>query len=422
MSIPGINPPPWWDALIFGAKNRIIPCAASLFAVLRAEPLFAGKFAFDQLGGCTVVRQALPWDENAQVPRDWDEYDDGALTEWFQRNEIMTDTGLVRSCVEIIAKENKFHPVLEYLYSLIWDGENRLDEWAIKYLGCTDTEFVRAISSKWMISAVARVEQPGCKADCALVLEGVQDLGKSTVFRILGQPWFTDEIAALGTKDAAEQVRGIWLIELAELDALTRAADVAAAKAFMSRQIDRFRPAYGHRVVKYRRQCVFGGTVNGSSWQRDETGGRRWWPLACTRIDLDGLALVRDQLWAEAHTRYISGEPWWLEKTNEAVLEAAREEQDRRHETDAWESLVLNYLAEQAEAPATLKNLKEDGITIADVMIDGLYIQRADIRRDQQMRVGGILRTNGWARRRTRNKKTGVPEWRYVAPADFAKS
>ena len=404
MSIPGINPPPWWDALILGAKNRIIPCAANVFAVLRADPAFVGRFGFDQLSNCTVVRKPLIWDQSpqSQLPRDWNEYDDSMLVEWFQRHEIAVEPATVRNGVETIAREYKFHPVLEYLYSLTWDGQDRLDEWPINYLGCKDSAFVRAVAAKWMISAVARVEQPGCKADCALVLEGIQDLGKSTVFRILGEPWFSDEIAALGTRDASEQVVGMWLIELAELDALTRAADVAAAKAFMSRQVDRFRPAYGHRVIKYRRQCVFGGTVNSGGWQRDETGGRRWWPLECTQIDLDGLALIRDQLWAEAHARYISGETWWLE--DRVVLNEAREEQARRHETDAWEPTVLGWAAGKIE-----------GVTMSDILTSSgcLDIKKGDIRRDQQMRVSSILRTNGWVRRQKENEQTGVREWRY---------
>jgi predicted P-loop ATPase len=427
MNSPGIGTPEWYDKLIFGPKDKILRLSSNVNVILRHHPAFAGRFGMDKLRNCTVIRQALPWDYNGHAfPRDWSENDDRLLAEWLQINPgIFAEGRFVGSCVETVAHENAFHPVMDYFKSITWDGEPRADEWAIKYLGVTDSPYVRAVSAKWLISAVARIEKPGCKADCVLVLEGVEDLGKSTVFRKLAvdNRWFTDEVSALGTKDADEQLRGIWIAELAELDALSRAADVAAAKAAISRQVDRYRPPYGMRVQDFPRQCVFGATSNRSDWNRDDTGGRRFWPLVCHGdINIAELEAVRDQLWAEAHHRYAQGELWYLDKSNPeamAVLEAAREEQAKRHETDAWESLVLNYLAKEAAEPLKLKELKENGITIAEVMVAGLHIRRADIRRDQQMRVGGILRTNGWVRERKRNGETGVPEWRYIAPVGF---
>ena len=115
---------------------------------------------------------------------------------------------------------------------------------------------------------------------------------------MLAQPWFTDEIADLGSKDAALQTRGVWVIEIAELDSLSR-SDVGKIKAFMSRMADRFRPPYGKRPIDSPRQCVFVGSVNHPTYLRDETGGRRFWPVACKApaIDVDALADARDQLW-----------------------------------------------------------------------------------------------------------------------------
>jgi predicted P-loop ATPase len=425
MSSPGIGTPEWYDKLIFGPKDKILRLSANINVILRHHPAFAGRFGLDKLRNCTVIRQPLPWGHDS-LPRDWCENDDRLLAEWLQHNpEIYAEARFAAGCVETVAHENAFHPVMDYFESITWDGKHRADEWAIKYLGVTDSPYVRAVSAKWLISAVARIEEPGCKADCVLVLEGVEDLGKSTVFRKLAvdKRWFTDEVSALGTKDAAEQLRGIWIAELAELDALSRAADVAAAKAAISCQIDRYRPPYGMRVQEFPRQCVFGATSNRSDWNRDDTGGRRFWPLVCHGdVKIDELESDRDQLWAEAHDRYLLPELWYLDKSNDyaqKVLEEARQEQAKRHETDAWEPLVLNYLAELGGTPLKLKSLKEDGITIADVMVDALYIKRADIRRDQQMRVGGVLRTNGWRRERKLNGKTNTQEWRYVAPGDF---
>jgi predicted P-loop ATPase len=111
----------------------------------------------------------------------------------------------------------------------------------------------------------------------------------------------------LGSKDAALQIRGVWIVEISELDSLVR-SEIASIKAFMSRSADRFRPPFGKRVVECPRQCVFAGTVNHTEYLRDETGARRFWPVLCGSIDIEALARDRDQLWAEATHRYSSGE------------------------------------------------------------------------------------------------------------------
>ena len=148
-----------------------------------------------------------------------------------------------------------------------------MDRWLSTYLGADDTEYSRAVGSRWLISAVARIFRPGAKADCCLILEGPQGIRKSTALRTVAGEYFTDELADLGSKDAAMQTRGVWIIELSELDNLSH-AEVARIKAFMSRTTDRFRPPYGMRLVESPRQCVFAGTVNHGTYLRDETGGQ----------------------------------------------------------------------------------------------------------------------------------------------------
>jgi predicted P-loop ATPase len=135
------------------------------------------------------------------------------------------------------------------LQGLQWDGVERLNRWLSAHLGAADTEYSRAVGSRWLISAVARIFQPSAKADCCLILEGPQGIRKSTALRTLAGEYFTDELADLGSNDAAMQTRGVWIIELSELDGLSN-SDVARIKAFMSRTTDRFRPPYGMRLVR----------------------------------------------------------------------------------------------------------------------------------------------------------------------------
>src|SRR4029077_167441 len=211
------------------------------------------------------------------------------------------------------------------LQGLHWDGVERVDTWLAAYLGAEGTEYARAVGSRWLISAVARIFRPGAKADCCLILEGAQGIRKSTALRTVAGEYFTDELADLGSKDAAMQTRGVWIIELSELDNLSH-AEVARIKAFMSPHTDLFRPPYGMRLVESPRQCVFAGTVNHGSYLRDETGGRRFWPVVCGKIDIAELQRDRDQLWAEAKAKYRSGASWWLETL--ALIRLAADQQD----------------------------------------------------------------------------------------------
>ena len=231
---------------------------------------------------------------------------------------------------------------------LRWDGMPRLDAWTMTHLGAEDTPLNRAFGSRWMISAVARIMRPGVKADHMLILEGPQGAKKSSALKVLaGEEWFTDELAEIGCKDAAQQMRGIWIIEIAELDAISR-AEVSRIKAFLTRTTDRYRPPYERYIVTVPRQCVFAGSVNPETYLRDETGNRRFWPVRCGTIDLDALARDRDQLWAEAVKRYRDGAIWWLDEPD--LIAGAKAEQDRRYQTDAWDARIDRWLTYERRA------------------------------------------------------------------------
>jgi putative DNA primase/helicase len=384
-----IDLPPWYKDLIVTAKGTAKPIIANIIIVLQQDPEFAGRIGKDLLRDETMVLGPLPWSKNGRPwPRQWDDNDDRWCADWLQHHDLHVGVALVAEAVQAVAVQAGYHPVLDYLGGLVWDGEPRLAEWPVRYLGCADSPYTRAVGAAWAISAVARVNQPGCKADCALVLEGRQGTGKSTALRVLGRPWFTDEIAALGTKDAAEQTIGVWIVELAELDAVSRAADIAHVKAFISRQTDRFRLAYGRRVGDHPRQCVFAATSNNDTWNRDDTGGRRWWPLPCGHVDVDGLAGAREQLWAEARDRYVAGEQWWI--TDPEVVVAAEREQGERTPEDPWAETIA-------------RELKLLSQTTTAELLTAIGMPRDRQGRGEAMRVAAVLRKLGWVGRKVRD-------------------
>jgi predicted P-loop ATPase len=313
-----------------------------------------------------------------------------------------------------VAKDLTFHPVREYLDALRWDGITRIDTWLSVYLGAEATDYTTAVGARWLMSAVARIYRPGVKADCCLILEGSQGLMKSMSLKTIAGPYFTDEIADLGSKDSAMQTRGVWIIEIAELDSMTR-SEVGRIKAFMSRSTDRFRPPYCKRLIESPRQCVFAGSVNHDTYLRDETGGRRFWPVTCQRILIDELERDRDQLWGETVARFRGGANWWLDSAE--LSRAAEREQADRYEGDPWDELTANWLKQPSPRddgmghPVAAFSSTSDSVTVSDVLNHCIGKPQDQWSQSDKNRVARSLHALGWERYRARSAMER--EWRY---------
>jgi len=262
-SVAGL--PAWWGNIQLNDKGNPKAITLNGDVAVSSDVAFVGAIRFDKFRGQTLVCAPLPWDQHWSTPRQWEDNDDYLMSLWLQELGLIFSSRVVHEIVESVARRNQFHPVMDFFYvtlgginNSIWDGTPRVGDdntpsWLTYYLGVPDTPLVRAIGPRWMISAVSRPHDPGNQADCCLVLEGKTGLGKSTTFKILGSPWYTNDIAALNTKDAKEQMAGAWIIELDELDAITRAGEWTTVISFVSRSTDRFRFSYGRRVLEYRR-------------------------------------------------------------------------------------------------------------------------------------------------------------------------
>jgi predicted P-loop ATPase len=265
-----------------------------------------------------------------------------------------------------------------------------------------EQQYVEEVGLKWMVSAVARAMQPGCKADGVLILEGAQGAFKSTSAKILaGLEFFGDNLPPMHTKDAASYVRGRWIIELAELANVSK-AEVEIVKSFISRTEERFRPAYGRNEVSYPRQCVFMGSTNRTDYLRDDTGNRRFWPVQVGRVNVKALEADRDQLWGEAVALYRAGETWWLSAAVERI--AAQEQGDRMLE-DPWTSNVLAIVEDKTEVCVSQ--------VLGDMMIE---VGRKD--RMMSNRVQSILMQNGWMRSGRMTSGTYKAQNRFVMKRD----
>src|SRR5215472_4830909 len=366
-------------------EGRILPVLANAIAAFRHAPEWGGVLAFNEFALGTVALKPTPW---GIVPKgEWTDHEDRRAAGWLQRQGIMVSVEVASHAVQTAARDRSFHPVKTYLEGLQWDGVERIGCWLCTYLGTPDSEYSRAVALRWLISAVARIFNPGAKADCCLILEGPQGIRKSTALRTLAGEYFTDELADLGSKDAAMQTRGVWIIELSELDSLSY-ADVARIKAFISRATDRFRPPYGMRLVESPRQCVFAGTVNHGAYLRDETGGRRFWPVVCRQIDVDALSRDRDQLWAEAKIKFESGAVWWLYTPD--LVQLAADQQEARYEGDPWEEVIEPWLEYRESA------------SVSEILQKCIDKPQAQWTQTDKLRVARCLRAQSWLRYRER--------------------
>lgn len=237
-----------------------------------------------------------------------------------------------------VSNKNKFHPVLDYLRSLKWDGIPRISEWIIQSAGAADTDYVKAVSTIMLIAAVRRATHPGCKYDEMVVLESAtQGLLKSTALRTLCplEDWFSDDLPLnVDAKQIVERTLGKWIIEASDLSGMRR-SQVEHLKGMLSRQVDGpVRLAYGRLPVEQKRQFIIVGTTNSYSYLTDTTGNRRFWPIRIQKFDLDWIRGNRDQLWAEATAREANGESIRLDPK---LYAHAAVQQERRRSEDPWE-------------------------------------------------------------------------------------
>ena len=263
------------------------------------------------------------------------------------------------------------------------------------YMRAAATPYTSTIGRLFLTAAVARIYKPGCKADYVLVLEGEQGVGKSSACEALGAPWYSDSLPDVTRdKEAAQHLRGKWLIEISELSALGR-AEAEAMKSFISRPVERYRPAYGHAEVIEPRQCVFIGTTNRTAYLRDDTGGRRFWPVKVGPVDVDRLAVDRDQLFAEALIAYRKGETWW--PSAEFERDHIRIEQEARREVDAWQEPIAAWLGGRDQAMVGV-------IARLALNIETQRIGTADARR-----ITAVLQALGWRRSEKKDSKGNFP-------------
>ncbi|CUJ83723.1 putative P-loop ATPase [Ruegeria denitrificans] len=291
------------------------------------------------------------------------------LKMWFERQGVFRSvaTEMVKDAITAVADENEFDPLADYLTNLPPPGYfgSVVSNWLVRYAGASTSPltgdpadqtvhnaYLQTVGACWLISAVARALQPGCQADHALIFEGPQGGGKSTLFRTLaGDEFFSDSLPDFHSEKAPQHIMGKWIIEMSELTSVLK-SELEDMRRFMTRRVERFKMPYDKFEIDYPRRCVIGGSTNRNDYLRDSQGERRFWIVQTPNpIDLIGLARDRDLIWADAVAMYRQGMVWYL--TDPAVKDYALRIQRSRVAADPWEGVLRPYLEQRTEVTIT---------------------------------------------------------------------
>ena len=403
----------WREKLKVTDKGAIAQTIENAVIILRHDPKLKDCLALNEMEHNIVARKSLPW-RKVKGTSQWVDADDAALRFYMERVYGIASKDRIFDAVNVVASENKFHPVRDYLDACTWDGVPRVETLLVDYLGAEDNAYTRTVTRKALVAAVARIYRPGCKFDYMLTIRGQQGLGKSALIAKLGGKWFSDSFTTMQGKDAYEQVQGVWIMEVGELAGM-RKAEAETIKLYISKQVDRFRPAYGRRLQEFPRQCIFIGTTNETQFLRDTTGNRRFWVVDTPNKPAkdmweDLTPEVIKLIWAEAVELYRAGEDLFLPRSLESVArevqEAYEEENPRagiiadyldRQLPAGWEDMDLysrrNWLEGDAEGVA-----KRQTVCILEIWAEALS--------------GNPDKLDRYAIKEIRDIMTGLPEWR----------
>lgn len=367
-----------------------------------------GVIAFNELTNDVVKLADAPWGTPAGA---WAEVDDLLMGEWLVRQHRLPSVprGTLEEAVRMVAYRHRYHPVREYLQGLAWDGVPRLATWVRR--ACLEEDewddtaplqrYLARVGTFFVTAMCARIMCPGVKFDYMLILEGAQGMRKSTLLRTLAGDWFADTGLVLGDKDSYQQLQGVWLYEIPELDAFNK-TDVMKIKAYVASQEDYFRASFDRRAAKYPRQVVFAGTTNEDHYLTDTTGNRRFWPVRVTRlIDIDWVQEVREQLLAEGMARWNAGRR--LYPTPEEELELFVPQQQSRAVEGAIESAVTRYLypADNAAGPNSDGQLIDEISLVQLLAKVGIGIEKLGPGRFHEKQAASALRRLGWTEGRS---------------------
>ena len=296
-------------------KGQVKNTMQNVYQIFQSDPVLHGAIGYNILTGRIDICKPLWWERNASAMSDTDF---NYLMLYLEKQYGLNNENRIRRALTVVAHQNQYHPIREYLNRLQWDGTERIPYVLHHFLGAKICAYGTEVMRLFLLGAIHRVFKPGCKFELMLCLVGGQGAGKSTFFRFLAckDEWFSDDLKKIDDDNVFRKMQGHWIIEMSEMIATANARSIEDIKSFLSRSKETYKVPYATEPEDRLRQCVFGGTSNALDFlPLDRSGNRRFLPImvhpeqAEVHILEDEAASRQymDQLWAEAMTLYRRG-------------------------------------------------------------------------------------------------------------------
>lgn len=413
--------PHWTEKLTITKGGAFASSIDNMILIIKNDPNLKGLGRHNLFSDKVHAEPGLPWPRTGEY---WTDIDDAGLRHYMEHVYGIEGRQKLQDASSIAFEDRAFHPVRDYLSRLKWDGQKRVENVLIDYLGSPDNAYTKELTKKTLTAAVKRIYEPGCKFDYMLTLVGEQGIGKSMLWNVLGGEWFSDSLSDVRGKEAFEALDGVWIMEMGELSAL-RKGDREAVKIFITKQTDTYRKAYARNVSVNKRQCIFIGTTNDKEFLNDATGGRRFWIVdtnaeEATKTVWDDLTKYeRDQIWAEAVELYQAGEN--INSLSVGVLDHARQMQASHSENSSMMGIIEGFLqieipenwnektiaersqwiqaSEEFRTGENIKLVKREKICALEVWCEALGKNKADMTNRQAKEINECIdHLGGWKR------------------------
>ena len=379
-------------------SGRIEESQANYETMLTHEPEWRGRLRYNEFYQAIELDGAPLTSLNKSLISSWSSH----------RLGFIANAASVRDrAIEVVAMQEAYDSLMEYLDTLpTWDGVERLSDLFVTYFGSTSSEYTTWCAEMLFSLMIARAKERACTGRYVIVLCGPQDIGKSEAVRAIGGEWTTELSANLDSRDAQIQLKGVWLVELGELNSI-RKSHAESVNRFISARWDEYTLKHLNDAVKHPRRAVFVGTTNRDDFLRDPTGSTRWFPVNVTKVEYQKLAQDRDQLFAEALIHYSDHQSdWWkIPPAVDAVLGKTREN-----------NRDVNPLEE--DLAKWIKKTKKKSLTwdvIADEFLGMPMERRGD--KAKQNTITEALKAIGWTRG-DRIRKNGIRVYPWYPPSD----
>lgn len=344
-------------------KGSILKTVDNCMVILENDENLKGKFGYNEIAYTKTIETPVPWDKQ-QATRQITDVDYSQFAAYLERVYGLSCKEKGIDAIANVCSWHRYNPIAEWLDGLVWDGESRIRGLLPLFLGCDETDYNTAVITLFMRGAIARVLRPGTKFDTMIVLVGAQGIGKSTFLRRMAHKneWFNDNFNTIDGDSAIEKMRGMWILEMAELLATKKAQEIESIKSFVTSRVDTIRPKYGRETEQRPRMCVFAGTTNNMDFLVDPTGNRRFLPINCNATERqeilfdDSSQEFFDQCWAEVYADWKNGNTKLV--LEERFLKIADMVREQHTEDDPRIGIIQEYLDARIQSATNVESVR----------------------------------------------------------------